>query len=169
MTARRKRGRGRVRASVAAAAVLLGAAFGGLAAAGKLPWQDGAPGKGTAADGEALPQAFLGTWRGTITTKVVPLPSTFTATFTAGRIGEDVGRTSNASAFSSTVCRGVLTLLSVEAGTVTLQERPEGPQAGCSEAREKQTYTVLDGGARLHVAVTGAQLGTDPEGDLAKQ
>ncbi|MFD8596430.1 serine/threonine-protein kinase [Kitasatospora sp. NPDC059646] len=124
---------------------------------------------GTDSSAQALPRAFVGTWKGTITTKVVPLPSTFTATFTAGRTGEDVGRTSNASAFSDTVCRGVLTLVSVEAGAVTLQERPEGPQPGCTGVPEKQTYTVLDGGARLHVSVTGAQLGTDPEGDLAKQ
>ncbi|MFJ5922979.1 serine/threonine-protein kinase [Kitasatospora sp. NPDC092948] len=124
---------------------------------------------GPAGDGKALPSSFLGTWKGTITTKVVALPSTFTATFTAGKVGEDVGRTSNASAFTSTVCRGVLTLVSVDARTITLRERLDGPQAGCSEVSETQAYTVLDSGAGLHVSVTGAQLGTDPEGDLLKQ
>ncbi|MFF2627510.1 serine/threonine-protein kinase [Kitasatospora griseola] len=119
-------------------------------------------------EGKALPGGFLGTWKGTITTKVVPLPSTFTATFTAGKVGEDVGRTSNASSFSSTVCRGVLTLVSVDARAITLRERLDGPQSGCGLESETQTYTLLDGGG-LHVSVTGAQLGTDPEGDLAKQ
>ncbi|MFK0190232.1 serine/threonine-protein kinase [Kitasatospora sp. NPDC090308] len=118
--------------------------------------------------GAALPGAFLGTFKGTITTKIVPLPSTFTVTFTAGRVGEDVGRTGNASAFDSTVCRGVLTLLSATDREVLLQERPDGNDSACTGVPEKQRYTLLDGGG-LHLAVSGAQLGTDPEGDLAKQ
>ncbi|MFJ1794690.1 serine/threonine-protein kinase [Kitasatospora griseola] len=197
VTARQGRGRRRTWAAVAAGAVLLGALYGGLAATGTLPWQpepgathpaaqdtavggpSGTPSaspsgsrSGSPAatgEGKALPGAFLGTWKGTITTKVVPLPSTFTATFTAGKVGEDVGRTSNASSFSTTVCRGVLTLLSVEAGSITLQERADGQQPGCTGAPEKQTYTVLANGAGLHVAVSGEALGADPEGDLVKQ
>ncbi|MFG2693643.1 serine/threonine-protein kinase [Kitasatospora sp. NPDC048407] len=185
--------RSRVWMAVAAGVVLLGALYGGLAATGNLPWQSGTPGatqspaapvppsgaasssppsggsSGPASNGKALPGAFLGTWKGTITTKVVALPSTFTATFTAGKVGEDVGRTSNASAFSSTVCRGVLTLVSADARTITLRERLDGPQSGCGVVSETQTYTVRDNGAGLHVSVTGAQLGTDPEGDLLKQ
>ncbi|MFD8478761.1 serine/threonine-protein kinase [Kitasatospora sp. NPDC059673] len=163
-------GRRRVWAAVAAGAVLLGALYGALAVSGKLPWQsDRGSAQDARTDGKTLPDAFLGTWKGTITTKVVPLPSTFTATFTAGKVGEDVGRTSNASAFSSTVCRGVLTLVTVEARTITLQERLDGPQSGCGVVSEKQTYTVLDNGAGLRLTVTGAQLGSDPEGDLLKQ
>ncbi|MGW4383792.1 serine/threonine-protein kinase [Kitasatospora sp. NPDC004531] len=159
---RRKR---RSYAAVCAAVVLLGGALLWQ------PWKSEAGGtaeKGAVSDGKTLPRGFVGTWRGTITTKVVPLPSTFTATFTAGRIGEDVGRTSNASAISSTVCRGVLTLVSVDPKAITLRERLDGPQSGCGVESETQTYTLRDGGG-LHLSITGAQLGTDPEGDLAKQ
>lgn len=119
-------------------------------------------------DGKALPAAFVGTFKGTITTKLVPLASTFTVTFAPGRVGQDVGRTSNASQLSSTVCRGVLTLLSVEDGRVLLQERPDGADSACTGVPEKQAYTLLTGGG-LHVAVTEAELGSNPEGDLVKQ
>ncbi|MFJ5233255.1 serine/threonine-protein kinase [Kitasatospora sp. NPDC088391] len=114
-----------------------------------------------------LPSAFAGTFKGTITTRIVPLPSTFTVTLKAGKVGEDVGRTTNASQLSSTVCHGILTLLSAGEDRVQLQERPDGPQAGCTGAAEKQTYTLADGG--LHLAVTEAPLGSDPEGDLHRQ
>ncbi|ROR42632.1 serine/threonine-protein kinase [Kitasatospora cineracea] len=123
---------------------------------------------GASGSGKALPDAFLGTFRGDITTKIVPLASTFTVTFTAGRVGEEVGRTSNASQLSSTVCRGVLTLLSVTDAEVLLQERPDGNDSACTGVPEKQRYTLLGTGG-LHLAVSGAPLGSDPEGDLAKQ
>ncbi|MFD7731637.1 hypothetical protein ACFV6F_14775 [Kitasatospora phosalacinea] len=110
----------------------------------------------------------MGTFKGTITTKIVPLASTFTVTFAPGKVGEQVGRTSNASGISSTVCRGVLTLLSVEDGEVLLQERPDGADSACTGVPERQTYTLLDGGG-LHLVVSGAALGSDPEGDLVKQ
>ncbi|MFJ1755695.1 protein kinase [Kitasatospora sp. NPDC088134] len=125
---------------------------------------DGSTAEGTLKE---LPAAFVGTFKGTITTKIVPLPSTFTVALKAGKVGEDVGRTSNASQLSSTVCHGILTLLSAGPERVQLQERPDGPQAGCTGAAEKQTYTLTDGG--LHLAVTGAPLGSDPEGDLHRQ
>ncbi|WP_051732058.1 serine/threonine-protein kinase [Kitasatospora phosalacinea] len=215
---RERRGRKPRTAVAAAAVVLAGALYGGLAASGNLPWAKAGPGpsaspghdaatgtpggspsagasRGRSAspgpgpssspspspssssssaatpvkgDGKALPDAFVGTFKGTITTSVLPLPSTFTVTFTAGKVGEEVGHTSNASAFDSTVCRGVLTLLSVEGGKALLQERPEGGDSGCTGAPEKQTYTLLGGGG-LHLAVSGAPLGTDPSGDLARQ
>ncbi|MFB7943738.1 protein kinase [Kitasatospora phosalacinea] len=119
-------------------------------------------------NGKALPDAFVGTFKGTITTRIVPLASTFTVTFAPGKVGEQVGHTSNASGISSTVCRGVLTLLSVEDDEVLLQERPDGTDSACTGVPEKQTYTLLGGGG-LHLAVSGAALGSDPEGDLVKQ
>ncbi|MFC8718306.1 serine/threonine-protein kinase [Kitasatospora sp. NPDC057198] len=135
------------------------------ASAGASPSGAGTPVQG---DGTALPEAFVGTFKGTITTKIVPLASTFTVTFTAGGVGDQVGRTSNASAIDSTVCRGVLTLLSVRDGQVLLQERPDGTDSACTGVPEKQTYT-LNGSGGLHLAVSGAPLGSDPEGDLVKQ
>ncbi|MGW4804096.1 serine/threonine-protein kinase [Kitasatospora sp. NPDC004272] len=129
------------------------------------PSGTGTPVKG---DGTALPEAFLGTFKGNITTKLVPLASTFTVTFTAGKVGEEVGRTSNASQLSTTVCHGVLTLLSVQDGKALFQERPDGTDSACTGVPEKQTYTLLSGGG-LHVAVSEAALGSDPEGDLVKQ
>ncbi|MDR3032645.1 MAG: serine/threonine protein kinase [Kitasatospora sp.] len=201
--------------AVLAAAAVLAAGYGGLAATDNLPWNRADPGgspppgqdavtgtpsqhatasgsrtprpTGTASPsgsasasatssasagatgrGKALPAAFLGTFRGDITTKLVPLASTFTVTFTAGRVGEEVGHTSNASQLSSTVCRGVLTLLSVTDAEVLLQERPDGDDSACTGVPEKQRYTLLGTGG-LHLAVSGAPLGSDPEGDLAKQ
>ncbi|GAA2804985.1 hypothetical protein GCM10010441_32220 [Kitasatospora paracochleata] len=125
--------------------------------------QDGASG-----GQETLPEAFVGTWKGTIVTKIAPLPSTFTVEFGTGRVGEVVGHTSNASAFSSTVCRGALTLLSAAPDRIELQERPEGQDKGCTGSPEKQTYTIGSGGT-IHLEVSEAPLGSDPSGDLAKQ
>ncbi|RKE20701.1 serine/threonine-protein kinase [Streptomyces sp. TLI_171] len=129
----------------------------------------GGGGETPAGDAKALPEGFVGTFKGTITTKIVPLPSVFTVTFTAGRVGEEVGHTGNASELSSTVCHGVLTLLSAEDGKVVLQERPDGQEAGCTGVAEQQTYTLLNGGGKVHLAVSGAALGSDPEGDLTRQ
>ncbi|MEV7176813.1 serine/threonine-protein kinase [Kitasatospora sp. NPDC093679] len=115
-----------------------------------------------------LPAGYLGTWQGTITTRVGGLPSTFRVEFGRGKVGEVVGRTSNASAFSDTVCRGELTLLTASADRIELQERPVGNDPRCTGEPEKQTYTPAGGGS-LHLQVSGAPLGMDPSGDLAKQ
>ncbi|MEV4558626.1 protein kinase [Kitasatospora sp. NPDC049285] len=120
-------------------------------------------------NGKSLPDSFLGTWKGPITTKIVPLESNFTVTFTGGKVGEQVGRTSNASELSDTVCAGVLTLLSAEPGKVVLQERSDGDGAGCTGAPEKQTYTAASDGTSIHLQVSEAPLGSDPAGDLRKQ
>jgi len=116
----------------------------------------------------ALPAGFVGRWKGTIVTKIAPLPSNFTVEFTAGRVGEVVGHTSNASVLSSTVCRGALTLLSAAPDRIVLQERAEGPGDGCTGAPEKQTYTVGGSGA-IHLQVSEAPLGSNPSGDLVRQ
>ncbi|MEU9045223.1 MULTISPECIES: serine/threonine-protein kinase [unclassified Kitasatospora] len=115
-----------------------------------------------------LPAGYLGTWRGTITTAVGGLPSTFTVSFAPGKVGEVVGQTANASAFSSTVCRGELTLLSVTPDRIELQEHPKGSDQGCTGVSEQQAYTPAGPGA-IHLKVTGQPLGMDPSGDLAKQ
>ena len=133
------------------------------------------PGKPSAATGafatagaDALPAAFLGTWKGTITTRIIPLPSTFEVRFTGGRTGEKVGTTSNTSATDGTVCRGELTLLAAGPDRVDLQERAVGTDPGCTGAPEKQAYTLTSPGV-LHLQVSEAPLGSDPSGDLAKQ
>ncbi|WP_431679998.1 serine/threonine-protein kinase [Kitasatospora sp. KL5] len=117
---------------------------------------------------DTLPAGYLGSWQGTITTRVGGLPSTFRVEFTAGRVGQVVGRTSNASAFSDTVCRGELTLLTASADRIELQERPVGTDPKCTGQPEKQTYNPA-GNRLLHMEVSGAALGMDPSGDLAKQ
>ncbi|GAA0684278.1 hypothetical protein GCM10010193_42600 [Kitasatospora atroaurantiaca] len=114
-----------------------------------------------------VPEAYLGTWEGTITTQIVPLGSTFRVEFTAGKVGEVVGRTSNASRLSSTVCRGELTLLTVDSDSVELQERPVGDNPACTGVPERQTYSLKNG--TLHLQVSGAAMGSDPAGDLTKQ
>jgi hypothetical protein len=116
----------------------------------------------------SLPGGYLGTWKGTITTKIAPLPSTFEVAFTAGRVGQVVGRTANASAFDDTVCRGELTLLAVGPDRIELQERPVGTDPACTGVPEKQSYTP-NGAGVLHLQVTEAPLGSDPSGDLLKQ
>ncbi|MFD9123705.1 hypothetical protein ACFV0G_02665, partial [Kitasatospora sp. NPDC059571] len=180
----RARGRARARAGARGGAGGWTALHNGARGSGS---QDGAsgsapPGTGTsppasapasggssapAGDGR-LPARYVGTWKGTITTRIAPLPSTFEVRFTAGRVGEAVGRTANASAFDDTVCHGVLTLLSVDADRIELQEEPTGRESGCTGAPERQTYTA-DGHGVLHLQVSGAPLGSDPSGDLAKQ
>ncbi|MFJ1703486.1 serine/threonine-protein kinase [Kitasatospora sp. NPDC088346] len=157
-----------LRAAVAGALVLAAAGAAVVWSQG-LPWDREKPSQDRAVSGaDALPAAFLGTWEGTITTQIVPLPSTFRVELAAGRVGEKVGRTSNASRLSSTVCRGELTLLTVAPDRIVLQERSVGADPGCTGAPEQQTYTLKDG-RTLHLQVSGAPLGSDPSGDLAKQ
>lgn len=114
----------------------------------------------------AVPAAFLGSWEGDITTKIVPLPSTFRVEFVPGAVGQVVARTSNASHFSSTVCRGNGTLVSAEARTLVIQEAPAETTPECTGQPERQTYTIAADG-RLHLDVTGAAMGSDPSGDLS--
>ncbi|MEV4613841.1 serine/threonine-protein kinase [Kitasatospora sp. NPDC049258] len=186
---------GRRRWGWAAAAGLVVAAVGaalwiqGLPADGDHPSQDGgaasaastpagstpaasppaSPASAAASTGGALPAGYVGTWKGAITTQIVPLASDFEVRLTAGRVGEKVGRTSNASRLSSTVCHGELTLLSVAADRIVVQERPvPGDGAGCTGTPEKQTYTLKDP-RTLHLQVSEAPLGSDPFGDLVTQ
>ncbi|MEV8094322.1 serine/threonine-protein kinase [Kitasatospora sp. NPDC085879] len=142
----------------------------GPSAAGSSAPSSAAPSSATpAASGSgSLPAGYLGSWKGTIVTRLGGLPSTFRVEFTKGRVGEVVGRTSNASAFSDTVCHGELTLLTAGADRIELQERPVGSDPRCTGDPEKQTYTPSGQGA-LHLQVSGEALGMDPSGDLAKQ
>ncbi|WP_405011964.1 serine/threonine-protein kinase [Kitasatospora sp. NBC_01539] len=132
------------------------------------PSGSGASSPGAPTGGDALPAAYLGTWRGTITTRIIPLPSTFEVEFTAGRVGRKVGTTSNTSATDGTVCRGELTLLSVGPESIELQEKAVGTDPGCTGVPEKQSYR-LSSSRTLHLQVSEAPLGSDPSGDLAKQ
>jgi hypothetical protein len=136
------------------------------APAGSLP----PPSSGSPAPGgpSAVPAGFLGGWEGDITTKIVPLPSTFRVEFVPGAVGQVVARTSNASHFSSTVCRGNGTLVSAEARTLVIQEAPAEATPECTGQPERQTYTLAADG-RLHLEVTGAAMGSDPSGDLSRK
>ncbi|MFC9324782.1 serine/threonine-protein kinase [Kitasatospora sp. NPDC057015] len=116
----------------------------------------------------AVPAGFLGSWEGDITTKIVPLASTFRVEFVAGAVGQVVARTSNASHFSSTVCRGTGTLVSAEPRTLVIQEAPAEATPECTGQPERQTYTLSADG-RLHLEVTGAAMGSDPSGDLSRK
>ncbi|MCX5211230.1 serine/threonine protein kinase [Kitasatospora sp. NBC_00240] len=139
------------------------------APAGSLPPpSSGGPSAGSPAPGgpSAVPASFLGGWEGEITTKIVPLPSTFRVEFVAGAVGQVVARTSNASHFSSTVCRGNGTLVSAEPRTLVIQEAPAENTPECTGQPERQTYTLAADG-RLHLEVTGAAMGSDPSGDLS--
>ncbi len=115
-----------------------------------------------------LPSGFAGVWEGDIVTKIVPLPSTFRVEFQPGAVGQVVARTSNASQLSSTVCKGVGTLLSAEPGRVVVQEAPADVTPECTGQPERQTYTLSPDGT-LHLEVSGAPLGSDPSGDLARK
>ncbi|GJF28303.1 hypothetical protein KNE206_10030 [Kitasatospora sp. NE20-6] len=132
------------------------------------PSGSGAGSPGPSGGGDALPAAYLGTWRGTITTRIIPLPSTFEVEFTAGRVGQKVGTTSNTSATDGTVCRGELTLLSVGPESIELQEKAVGTDPGCTGVPEKQAYRLASS-RTLHLQVSEAPLGSDPSGDLARQ
>ncbi|OKI24818.1 serine/threonine-protein kinase [Streptomyces sp. CB03911] len=136
------------------------------APAGSLP----PPASGSPAPGgpSAVPAGFLGGWEGDITTKIVPLPSTFRVEFVPGAVGQVVARTSNASHFSSTVCRGNGTLVSAQARTLVIQEAPAEATPECTGQPERQTYTLAADG-RLHLEVTGAAMGSDPSGDLSRK
>ncbi|WP_055588628.1 serine/threonine-protein kinase [Peterkaempfera griseoplana] len=161
----------------AAAAGVLALAGGGVALA--LLYGHGTPGSaptgrptGTAAtaapqDG-AVPAAMVGSWQGDITTKLIPLSSTFQLTVRQGGKGAVVTESRNNSQLTKgAYCLGRGTLVSADARTIVVREEPSGGNTQCLGAPETQTYT-LNADGTLHLDVADAAAG-DPSGDLAKQ
>ncbi|AXI79009.1 serine/threonine-protein kinase [Peterkaempfera bronchialis] len=118
-------------------------------------------------DGQ-VPAALLGRWSGDITTKLVPLSSTFEVTVRQGAKGAVVTESRNNSQLTKgSYCLGQGTLLSVGPRRIVVREEPSGGNTSCTTTPETQTYTLNDDGT-LHLEVADAS-GTDPSGDLARQ
>ncbi|MCD0485308.1 serine/threonine protein kinase [Streptacidiphilus sp. ASG 303] len=126
------------------------------------------PGASAAPGGGAVPAALVGSWRGDITTALVPLSSTFRVTVRAGGPGDVVTESRNDSHLTrGAYCLGRGTLLSAGPRRITVREEPSGGNTDCTATPEIQTYTLGPGGT-LHVEVAD-QAGTRPSGDLRRQ
>ncbi|MFI1105526.1 serine/threonine-protein kinase [Streptomyces melanogenes] len=118
---------------------------------GYLAWSAGsdyiAPLTHTADDTSAVPAQYLGTWKA----KVPTADSTYTATFTQGRIGRRLARLERVT--SGRTC--VWTALLVKANSHQLTLAPyepisTGTGAGCSNGYVHEYVFVADGTLRLH-------------------
>lgn len=161
-------------ARAAAVAGVLALVGGGVALAVLLPGHgshpsatDGATGTG-APKGGAVPAAMVGSWQGDITTKLLPLSSTFQLTIRQGARGDAVTESRNNSQLTKgAYCLGRGTLVSADARSIVVREEPTGGNTQCLSAPETQTYTLNPDGT-LHLDVSDPAAG-DPSGDLAKR
>ncbi|MEU1309880.1 protein kinase [Streptomyces cinnamoneus] len=93
-----------------------------------------------------VPQAFLGTWTGSVVQSDGTANGTMTSTVTAGRKGAYVVRTSY-SILGVMECRAKAKLLSATSARITLEEVTDGEkQALCTGAKAAVTYTLAPDG-----------------------
>ncbi|MEU9234652.1 serine/threonine-protein kinase [Streptomyces subrutilus] len=181
---------------VLAAAAVLAAVSGGLYGAGLLPGQgdgrrDAAAGDGPRTSAPAsppasgtgpstgttqapkgtrqdVPEEFIGTWKGTVTTARMGVPAEFEITIKAGRVGEVVGRDKSVLAILGTDCSGDWKLASATDRSLVL-DTSGGPNPApgiCSGGSADERFTLGDNGT-LHYKSGDVPAG-NPEGDLTR-
>ncbi|GHC66115.1 serine/threonine protein kinase [Streptomyces cinnamoneus] len=105
-----------------------------------------APNPGPGEPRATVPQAFLGTWTGSVVQSDGTANGTMTSTVTAGGKDAYVVRTSY-SILGVMECRAKAKLLSATSSRITLEEVTDGEkQALCTGAKATVTYTLAPGG-----------------------
>ncbi|MFG2622192.1 serine/threonine-protein kinase [Streptomyces sp. NPDC048507] len=129
------------------------------------PPATGAPPKGTRSD---VPEALTGTWRGTVTTARMGVPSQFEITIKAGRVGEDVGRDRSVIDLLDTDCAGDWKLVSATDRSLVLDSSggPNPAPGICSDGSADERFT-LNANGTLHYR-SGDRAAGNPEGDLTR-
>ncbi|MEU8719871.1 serine/threonine-protein kinase [Streptomyces antimycoticus] len=114
----------------------------------------------------AVPKAFLGTWKGDLTSDSGIPVGTLTITFRQGRTGQDVA--SGRVKLSVLRCDSTWKLVSAAPKQLHLDARLKGsePQQGCSDASTDEQFTLTSDGA-LSYRAKDEQAG-DPTGTLRK-
>ncbi|WP_031156234.1 serine/threonine-protein kinase [Streptomyces xanthophaeus] len=124
----------------------------------------GAP-KGTRQD---VPKELVGTWKGTVTTARMGVPSEFEITIRGGKVGEVVARDKSVLPVFGTDCSGDWKLASATDRSLVL-DTSGGPNPApgiCSNGSADERFTLKENGT-LHYASGDGPAG-NPEGDLTR-
>jgi hypothetical protein len=121
--------------------------------------------KGTRGD---VPKALIGTWKGTVTTARMGVPTEFEITIRAGRTGEVVARDKSVLPVLGTDCSGDWKLASATDTSLVL-DTSGGPNPApgiCSNGSADERFT-LNANGTLHYKSGDGPAG-NPEGDLTR-
>ncbi|MFF4320298.1 serine/threonine-protein kinase [Streptomyces sp. NPDC001568] len=121
--------------------------------------------KGTRGD---VPKELTGTWKGTVTTARMGVPSEFEITIKGGKVGEVVARDKSVIELLGTDCSGDWTLKSATDRSLVL-DTSGGPNPApgiCSNGSADERFT-LNANGTLHYA-SGDRPAGNPEGDLTR-
>ncbi|MCX5376595.1 serine/threonine-protein kinase [Streptomyces sp. NBC_00091] len=124
-----------------------------------------APPKGTRND---VPKELIGTWKGTVTTARMGVPSQFEITIKAGKVGEVVARDKSVIELLGTDCSGDWKLASATDRSLVL-DTAGGPNPApgiCSNGSADERFT-LNANGTLHYKSGDVPAG-NPEGDLTR-
>ncbi|MFD7627193.1 serine/threonine-protein kinase [Streptomyces sp. NPDC059851] len=129
------------------------------------PPDGSAPPKGSRND---VPPELVGTWKGTVTTARMGVPSEFQITIKAGKVGEVVGRDKSVLPFFGTDCSGDWKLVSATDRSLVLDTSggPNPAPGVCSNGSSDERFT-LNANGTLHYRSGDAAAG-NPEGDLTR-
>ncbi|MFF2790081.1 serine/threonine-protein kinase [Streptomyces sp. NPDC058049] len=121
--------------------------------------------KGTRQD---VPKELVGTWKGTVTTARLGLPSEFEITIKAGKVGEVVARDKSVLAALGTDCSGDWKLSSATDRSLVLDTagNPNPAPGVCSNGSADERFT-LNADGTLHYKSGDTPAG-NPEGDLRR-
>ncbi|MFI9274520.1 serine/threonine-protein kinase [Kitasatospora sp. NPDC052896] len=104
--------------------------------------------------------AFLGSWRGALTSSAFPTPVGFQITIVQGRPGSEVGAIRNSA--GDTYCDSSALLTTAGAGRLVLTTAQGSASNGCTPDSDPQVYTVNSNGS-LHLTISGYS------GDLTRE
>ncbi|MFF5706237.1 serine/threonine-protein kinase [Streptomyces sp. NPDC012794] len=124
-----------------------------------------APPKGTRND---VPKELVGTWKGTVVTARMGVPSKFEITIRAGKVGEVVARDKSVIDLLGTDCSGDWKLASATDRSLVL-DTAGGPNPApgiCSNGSSDERFTLNENGT-LHYKSGDVPAG-NPEGDLTR-
>ncbi|MET9604735.1 serine/threonine-protein kinase [Streptomyces sp. NPDC006512] len=124
-----------------------------------------APPKGTRGD---VPKELTGTWKGTVTTARLGVPSAFEITIKGGKVGEVVARDKSVIDLLGTDCSGDWKLASATDRSLVLDTSggPNPAPGVCSNGSADERFTLNENGT-LHYKSGDGPAG-NPEGDLTR-
>ncbi|MFJ4779870.1 protein kinase [Streptomyces sp. NPDC088762] len=124
-----------------------------------------APPAGTRTD---VPEALVGTWKGTVTTARLGVPTEFEITIRKGKVGEVVARDKSVLAILGTDCSGDWKLASATDRSLVLDTSggPNPAPGVCSNGSADERFTLNPNGT-LHYK-SGDNPAGNPEGDLTR-
>ncbi|MEV7612876.1 serine/threonine-protein kinase [Streptomyces sp. NPDC089799] len=115
-----------------------------------------------------VPQALVGTWKGTVTTSRLGVPSAFEITVRGGRVGEVVGRDKTVLDVIGTDCSGDWKLTSATDTSLVLDTTGNtNPAPGICSGGSADERLTLNPNGTLHYKSGDAAAG-NPEGDLSR-